>query len=1376
MSKTEDKQVSGESNTTIVNSAMFGHIEPYVLGDDFEQYMERFDHMCIINSALQINKVSSLISYAGADLYKILKSLIAPKAINSFTYETLIEKLTGYFKPKKNIRAERFKFWSRKIKDNEDLNDFIVELKILAENCQFGEYLDQALCDKFIFAVTDENLQRKLLNEELSKTFDDICKLALNFQLTAKEVKDIQHNSNNSYAFQQNWIGRSRHRKGRSPSRHSQRRSFSRSSSKSLRNIQCYKCKQWGHYANACHQGTSKHFNNTNKNHKINNNLNFNSQNKKNEISDNNFSVSNLRLGNITSVLSKTDAVIVSVKINSENIEMEVDSGACFSIISAYQYEKFFKNSKLHKFDKKLTVVTGEKVKVLGAMNVHVSGILKSDENSLHKLELVVIERADRKDFLALMGRNWLDVLYRNWKDCFRVNSLESNNLIVKDCCNKYPEVFDEKYHGAIREFSAEVVMEESATPIFHKAYTVPYGLRDAVSKELDRLIEFGILKPVKICDWASPFVIVRKKNGSIRLCLDGKATINRYIKTDHYSLPLIEDILCCFSGCKYFCVLDLYGAFQQVKIADSSQKYLTISTDRGLFCFTRLPFGIKSAPSTFQYVIDNILQKLVHVKAYIDDIIIGGITWEECKQNLLLTLERLQKYNVKVRLEKCKFFETQVEYLGFIINQDGIRPKQDKMKAILNAPSPTDITSLKAYTGLLNFYGSFIRNLSIRLAPLYELSKTGNDFIWTKEHEHIFQESKKWLNECNLLVHYDQRKPIGIVCDASAYGVGGVLFHIEANGQERPIKFISSTLSETERKYSQIEREALAVIFTLQRLHKFLYGQKFIIFSDHKPLEIIFGSKKINKVTAHRLQRWAIILAQYDYEIRYRKASMMGNADALSRLPLNEPTQVVDCMINFFNITGDLPLKVEDIACETDKDPLLIKLKRFIETSSWPSILEDPVLIRLNREKFELSVKSGCILFGQRVIIPRVLKEKILEIIHTGHMGIVRMKSIARGSVWWLNIDRDIEHFAKSCDICQQCTNKKSGVQLKSWRPTTYPFERVHMDFLKFQGEVLFLVVDDFSKWLEVFIMRQTTALDVIKVLRRIFCVFGLPTELISDNGPPFTSKELIQFYEANNIKYNTSPYYHPESNGLAERNVQTLKIALKKNLLEKNLHNISLQFKIENFLFQNRNSPSTVTKLSPSQIVFQYKPRTIIDFIQPSADNKSIENVKLKPKPKPILVQSKNRNLGRHVKNNSKTDIEFKPKEEVWYRSYHNNHVSWIAANIVEKLSKVVYLIQVNGSRKKAHGDQLKKRIKKQVTFDQYRKFSDNENLSGSIESESDEESFESFESNNEVFEEELKVDETSDSDVEINNDPPTQFFRRSKRIQEKQNKHNN
>ena len=317
---------------------------------------------------------------------------------------------------------------------------------------------------------------------------------------------------------------------------------------------------------------------------------------------------------------------------------------------------------------------------------------------------------------------------------------------------------------------------------------------------------------------------------------------------------------------------LDLSHAYLQVPLDQESQKYLVINTHKGLYAYKRLPFGVASALAIFQRIMDNLLQGLSGVCTYLDDILVTGKTHDEHINNLNAVLTRLRKAGMRVKKEKCQFSLANIEYLGHVISSKGLEPTTSKVIAIVEAPAPRDVPGLKSLLGLVNYYGKFLPDLATTLAPLYRLLRQGVKWQWESEQEAALAEVKKVLQSSNLLTHFDPTKSLVLACDASPFGVGAVLSHRFDDGTEKPISYASRTLTPAERKYSQLNKEALAIIFGVKHYHQYLYGHKFIILSDHKPLMFILSeSKSTPAMASARIQRWAILLGGYHYHIEYK-------------------------------------------------------------------------------------------------------------------------------------------------------------------------------------------------------------------------------------------------------------------------------------------------------------------------------------------------------------------------------------------------------------------------------------------------------------------------------------------------------------------------
>ena len=427
----------------------------------------------------------------------------------------------------------------------------------------------------------------------------------------------------------------------------------------------------------------------------------------------------------------------------------------------------------------------------------------------------------------------------------------------------------------------------------------------------------------------------------SVRIWGDFRTTVNPVSKLNRYPIPKTKDILATLERGKLFTKLDLSQAYLQLKLDKESKEYLVISTHKGLFRYTRLPYGISSAPGIFQKAMEQLLQGIPHVSVYIDDILITAETEAEHLKILEEVLDRLAKAELRVKKHKCKFMASSVTYLGYVIDAQGIRPLPEKVEAIKQAPTPKNVTELKSYLGLLSYYGKFLPNLSTHLAPLYTLLSKRKLWKWTSAQDKAFNESKDLLTSSSLLVHFDPKLPILLACDASAYGIGAVLAHQLPDGSEKPIGYASRTLNAAETNYSQLEKEGLSLVFGIKRFYSFLFGHPFTLITDHKPLLGLLASQKPTSPHASaRIRRWSLYLSMFEYKLEFRNTSAHANADALSRLPLPvEPAvnQTPPELVLLMDHLSNSPVTAHQIREGTRKDPQLAPIVQFVQ-QGWPN------------------------------------------------------------------------------------------------------------------------------------------------------------------------------------------------------------------------------------------------------------------------------------------------------------------------------------------------------------------------------------------------------------------------------------------------------
>ena len=1088
-------------------------------------YLERVDLFLLANGIADDKIVPMFLNLLGGKVYSLLRSLVSPTTPSTMTLADLKAVLKTHYQPKKVIIAERYKFHRRNQAEGESIADFVAALRKLAIDCDFGN-LNEALRDRFVCGLRSEAIQRKLLTEA-DLTFASALNTASGMEAAAKRTQQLKSTEGSLHFV---------HKKPTTvtPARKCYRCGLENHLAPECRhkNAVCSACGKTGHLARVCR---STKVPVAPKPPKRNQRGGRGRGRGTKDVrllqeTDTDEELPLLQVGKRGS-----HPITVEVKANGKPLLLELDTGAAVSVISEREQKEKFPDAAVRSTHVGLRTYTGESIGVIGEMDIQVVYGSKT-----HSLSLLVVAGEGP----ALLGRDWLRHLRLDWKT-IGIATLDHGRARLEVLLKQYEDVFQEGL-GTMQPFKAKLSVKENAKPVFHKPRPIPFALKEKVAKELDRLEREGIIEKVTHSEWAAPIVPVPKRDGEVRVCGDYKVTVNPKLDIDQYPLPTPSDLFASLARGKRFTKLDLTQAYQQMLLDPDSQQYVTVNTHQGLYRYKRLPFGVASAPAIFQRTMDTILQGIPHVVCYIDDILVTGESEEEHLRNLEEVLKRLRQHGIRIKRSKCAFLQESVEYLGHEVDAKGIHTTTQKVEAIVNAPSPKDVQQLRSFLGMLHYYGKFIPNLATLIHPLNELLHTGTKWKWSKECQEAFVKAKEKLSSADVLAHYDPKLPIRLAGDASAYGMGAVISHVYEDGSERPIAYASRTFTPTERNYAQLEKEAFSIVYGVRKFHTYLYGRRFTICTDHKPLTTILGPKTgIPPLAAARLQRWALTLSAYTYEIQFKRTQDHANADGLSRLPLSSRDKSSDSTeASMFNVSQMemLPITYSQLKTATRKDPILSRVLRYTK-QGWPAHFS-PALKPFWTRRTELTLEEDCVMWGMRVIIPQTLRDKVLEELHQCHAGIVRMKAIARSYVWWPKLDEDIADLTKSCLPCQAVKNAPPVAPLHPWTWPTKPWQRIHVDFAgPFYHQSFLIVVDAHSKWPEVIAMKSTTAVATIQELRRLFAAYGLPEQLVSDNGPQFVSSEFVNFLKGNGVKHIRCAPYHPSSNGAAERFVQTFK-----------------------------------------------------------------------------------------------------------------------------------------------------------------------------------------------------------------------------------------
>ncbi|KMQ87188.1 reverse ribonuclease integrase [Lasius niger] len=655
-------------------------------------------------------------------------------------------------------------------------------------------------------------------------------------------------------------------------------------------------------------------------------------------------------------------------------------------------------------------------------------------------------------------------------------------------------------------------------------------AMQAIINIEVDKMEQEGVIEPSRSA-WSSPVVIVRKKDGTHRFCIDFRR-LNSVTEKDAYPLPHIAATLNKLRGARYLSTLDLKNGYWQVPLAPDSRHVTAFTvTGKGLMQFRTMPFGLHSAPATFQRLLDSVLGPELepNVLVYLDDIVVASQTFDDHLQHLAEIFRRLRDANLRLNAEKCHFCLDRLRYLGHIIDRQGIRTDPAKVSAIANWPVPTTLKQVRQFLGVASWYRRFIADFSTLAAPLTHLTRKNARWTWTTVEEGAFIRLKDALTSAPVLACPDFGQPFTLQTDASAYGLGAVLTQQLAEG-EQVIAYASRTLNSAEKNYSATELECLAVVPGIRRMRDYLEGYRFTVITDHQSLRWL---QRLESPSG-RLGRWLFELQQFDFEIRYRKGSLNQVADALSRQPEICATKRTKACPWYRRITTGLRTRPVDFPDYQMRDGHLHQ-----------HILHDLDFREVPAED------------QWKKCVPTDQRPALLQRLHNdptaGHMGTAKtMTSIAQ-LYYWPGMFRDIARHVRACDIClaHKASQQRPAGNLHT-APVAAPWHQVSVDLVgplprSNHGHTWLLTMQDrFTKWLEVAPLRKATSVNVTRALTdRVIYRHGCPQWLISDNGTQLKSRQLEKLMTTFGIQHRTSPPYTPQCNPV-ERANRTLKTML--------------------------------------------------------------------------------------------------------------------------------------------------------------------------------------------------------------------------------------
>ena len=1134
------------------------HEDNSSVGSRWKKWFKRFEMYLAAHDVKDSTRKRALLLYsAGEEVSDIFETL--PNQGEEKDYQAAVDALNAYFQPQVNKTFEVYKFRNATQDPGEPLDSYHTRLRRLAQLCEFPDE-EEEIKSHIILTCSSSRLRRRALRENMN--LKAILDYARGLEMAERQAQGIEdknkvckvkakpaqasntrNNDNLSTSVKKKCYrcgGDFPHQGRPCPALH----------------VSCRNCRKIGHFAKVCRSTPAGP------------KVNATNEKESDESSDEEYAYG----VTINSVKSKKYSTS-KVTIRNKTVEFLIDSGAGVNIMDSETYNNI--NLPLQDTSKKIFGYNADSpLPVLGKFSASVTSKVT---NTSADVQFYVIQGGEG-NLMSYQTSTDLGLLHI----VNSVSSSEASTNIIKQ--------YDDRFHdlGKMKGKAAKLYINKDVKPLAQKHRRVPFNLRDQVEAEIRKLEELDIIEKAEgPTPWVSPIVIIPKKTG-IRICVDMRAA-NEAIDRERHPVPTIEDLIVDLNGSTVFSKIDLNQGYHQLELDDDSRSITTFATHLGLYRYKRLSFGINSASEIFQKAVEEVLQGISGARNISDDIIVFGKNQHDHDTALQAVFQRMRDYNLTANPDKCLFNQSSIDFFGHRFTAEGISPDKGKVESLLNACPPKNANEARSFLGMAQYLSRFIKDFASVSAPIRQLTCKDAKWVWGPPQQQAFDSLKaSMIARPNVMKYFDPQLETELVVDASPIGLGAILTQVSPTNDRNVIAYASRSLTDCESRYSQTEREGLAVVWGAEHFHLYLHGSTFRIITDHKPLETIFN-KSTCKATA-RIERFQLRLQPYKFKVVYKPGSD-NPADYMSRHPIPNSkgtghTSQIDAYVNFVTVNA-LPdaVSLQEIQNETLKDKTLQCLSEVLLSQQWQKVSNDVSAFKHVRQ--ELSVANGVILRGTRIVIPETLRNKIVTLAHSGHQGIVKTKCLLRESVWFPGMDRMVEEMVSQCIPCQAANHSPlpSCEPLKMSTLPPGPWQELSIDFCgPFpSGDYLLVVVDDYSRYPEVEILKSTSAKAVIPHLDSIFARQGIPNVVRTDNGPPFNSHDFHLYATHLGFKHRKVTPAWPKANGEVERLMRTLEKAIRVAVIEHK----SWKQELFTFLRQYRATPHSTTARSPSELL---------------------------------------------------------------------------------------------------------------------------------------------------------------------------------------------
>ena len=1133
-------------------------------------------------------KKAQLLHLAGMEVQDIYEDLPDPGPVNADQdneYIVCLRKLDAHFRAEDNVPYERHVFRQLAPTQGETADKFMVRLRKQARHCNFGGALEENLRDQLIEKLPDVELKKKLLevnNITLDAAMDKVRKWEASREQASQMVAPNQEVGKGTNVVEE----KSGHgSKAKSVCFNCGKEGhFAQSKICPARGRKCSKCGKYGHFASCCKGGRNLKSGKQDTTQQQGGRQQRRGKGRQTNVvedfeqsgEDDTFAFT---IEEQTCALSNSVEPVISVNIGGISREVLIDSGSASNLISKDTVQELKHQGlkiELQPCTKRLYAYGGREVEVEGRFQTEVSV-------SKAKIVADFIVVKTGRCLLGYSTATELGILHvdpagtRGTGDC---NTIDDN--FVGQLKTKYPSVF----HGIgkLKDYRLKLHVDPSVTPVVQKMRRVPFSLKDKVTVKVNELLEKDIIEKVEVpTAWVSPVVVAPKASGDIRLCVDMRRA-NEAITRERLPIPTIDEVLESLNGSGVFSKLDLRWGFHQIELDPDSRDITAFATHDGIFRYKRLSFGVNAAPEKYQHIITQSMAGLQGVANIADDLIVHGRDTEEHDKNLHSVLQRLSEKQLTVNAEKCTFRMNRVVFMGLLLSKHGVGPTEEKVRAVAEASQPQTPSEVRSFLGLVGFSARFLPDFATTADPLRKLARKGEPFVWSKEQEQSFQKLKSQVASAPVLAYFDKDAPTRVIADASPVGLGAVLVQ-EKNGESRAVCYASRSLSQVERRYSQTEKEALALVWACERFHLYLYGlPQFDLVTDHEALKVIYSRK--SKPSA-RIERWVLRLQPYNYQVCY-VPSRKNIADALSRLtkiPASDQSLKDDGYVRLVALHAvPAALRIKEIERVSAQDSELQAVRNCLIEGNWDNAPKSYLPVRN-----ELTFIGHVILRGTRIVIPQSLRMRVVSLAHEGHQGVVKTKERLRTKVWWPAMDRDAERRCAECYGCQVVTKNVPPPPVKPTPLPNQPWEEVAVDLMGPlpSGEHLLVLVDYYSRWMEVDVIRTTSSKTIIHCLDAQFASHGIPKGLRTDNGSNLVSKEVEEYLKEMGIEHRYTTPLWPRANGEVERQNRSL----LKSMRAAHAEGKNWREELNRFFLAYRSTPHSTTGKSPAELLFRRK-----------------------------------------------------------------------------------------------------------------------------------------------------------------------------------------